>query len=152
DLYVVSGGNEYNEAASALQDRLYINDGHGRFHKATDALPREMVSGSRVVAADYDGDGAIDLFVGGRVAPWAYGTDPQSLLLHNDGKGHFTDATATLAPELAHIGMVTDAVWRDVDGDGRLDLRSEERRVGKGRWIGRAAWWVRRVAKVGDVV
>ncbi len=122
DLYVVSGGNEYNEAATALQDRLYLNDGHGKFHKAADALSREMVSGSRVVAADYDGDGAIDLFVGGRVVPWSYGADPPSMLLHNDGKGHFTDVTSTLAPELVHIGMVTDAVWRDIDGDGRLDL------------------------------
>jgi enediyne biosynthesis protein E4 len=122
DLYVVSGGNEYSEAASALQDRLYLNDGRGRFHKAVGSLPREMVSGSRVVAADYDGDGSIDLFVGGRVVPWSYGMPGQSLLLHNDGKGHFTDVTSARAPELVHIGMVTDAVWRDVDGDGRLDL------------------------------
>ena len=54
--------------------------------------------------------------------PWRYGTDPQSLLLHNDGRGHFTNVTAKLAPELEHVGMVTDATWRDVDGDGRLDL------------------------------
>jgi hypothetical protein len=122
DLYVVSGGNEYSAGASALQDRLYLNDGHGHFRKATGALPAESNSGSRVVAADYDGDGAIDLFVGGRVVPWAYGMDPESMLLKNDGKGHFTDVTAKLAPELEHIGMVTDAVWRDVDGDGLLDL------------------------------
>ena len=122
DLYVVSGGNEYSEAASALQDRLYLNDGRGRFHKGTDNLPREMVSGSRVVAADYDGDGAVDLFVGGRVVPWNYGMPGQSLLLHNDGKGHFKDVTSSLAPELAKVGMVTDAAWQDVDGDGRLDL------------------------------
>ena len=122
DLYVVSGGNEYSEGASALQDRLYLNDGHGHFKKAVGAIPPEANSGSRVVAADYDGDGAIDLFVGGRVVPWQYGTDPRSMLLKNDGRGHFTDVTARLAPELEHIGMVTDAVWRDVDGDGRLDL------------------------------
>lgn len=122
DLYVVSGGNEFNEGASALQGRLYINDGHGRFHKAVDALQRAYYSGSRVVAADYDGNGTIDLFVGGRVSPWAYGADPPSMLLRNDGKGHFTDVTATLAPELARVGMVTDAVWCDVDHDGRLDL------------------------------
>ncbi|MEO5817698.1 MAG: VCBS repeat-containing protein [Gemmatimonadaceae bacterium] len=123
DLYVVSGGNEYSEGASALQDRLYLGDGRGHFRKAPEgSLPAESSSGSRVVAADYDGDGAIDLFVGGRVTPWRYGTDPQSMLLKNDGKGHFTNVTATLAPELEHIGMVTDAVWRDVDGDGRLDL------------------------------
>jgi hypothetical protein len=122
DLYVVSGGNEYSEGAQPLQDRLYINDGGGKFHKAEGYLPIEWNSGSRVAAADYDGDGHVDLFVGGRVMPWAYGADPKSMLLRNDGKGHFTDVTAKLAPELEHVGMVTDAIWRDIDGDGRLDL------------------------------
>jgi hypothetical protein len=122
DLYVVSGGNEFSEGASALQDRLYLNDGRGHFRKAANNLPAESGSGSRVVPGDYDGDGAIDLFVGGRVVPGHYGIDPASMLLHNDGHGRFTDVTATAAPELTHIGMVTDAVWRDVDRDGRLDL------------------------------
>ena len=122
DLYVVSGGSEYSEGASPLQDRLYLNDGRGHLSKAENALPPESSAGSRVAAADYDGDGAVDLFVGGRVVPWRYGTDPQSLLLHNDGRGHFTNVTAKLAPALEHVGMVTDATWRDVDGDGRLDL------------------------------
>ncbi len=122
DLYVVSGGSEYSEGASALQDRLYLNDGRGRFRKAANSLPAEFESGSRAVAADFDGDGAIDLFVGGRVVPWRYGIDPRSMLLRNDGQGKFTDVTTKAAPELEHIGMVTDAVWRDVDGDGRVDL------------------------------
>ncbi len=122
DLYVVSGGNEFSAMAPALQDRLYLNDGHGHFHKAVGALPPEDISGSPVAAADYDGDGDVDLFVGGRVVPWHYGADPRSMLLQNDGHGHFTDVTALLAPELQHVGMVTDAIWRDVDGDGRLDL------------------------------
>ena len=122
DLYVVSGGTEYGELAPALQDRLYLNDGHGVFHKATDALPMEGNSGSRVVAVDYDGDGDLDLFVGSRSVPWRYGIDPVSMLLRNDGKGHFTDVTAQLAPQLAKVGMVTDAVWQDIDGDGRPDL------------------------------
>src|SRR5438309_2626081 len=122
DLYVVSGGSEYSPLAPALQDRLYLNDGRGRFHKATGSLPAEDNSGSRVVAADYDGDGDIDLFVGGRVVPWHYGADPRSMLLQNDGHGHFTDVTRRLAPDLEHVGMVTDAAWRDVDGDRRPDL------------------------------
>src|SRR2546427_7529162 len=122
DLYVVSGGNEFSSMSPALQDRLYLNDVRGHFRKATGNLPAEYISGSRVVAADYDGDGDVDLFVGGRVVPGRYGVDPQSMLLQNDGHGHFTDVTAQLAPELAHIGMVTDAVWQDVGGDGRLDL------------------------------
>ncbi|MEX2154012.1 MAG: VCBS repeat-containing protein [Gemmatimonadaceae bacterium] len=122
DLYVVSGGSEYSAGAPGLQDRLYLNDGRGQFRKTEGYLPIESTSGSRVVAADYDGDGDIDLFVGGRVVPWSYGIDPPSMLLRNDGTGHFADVTATLVPELQRIGMVTDAVWRDVDGDGRRDL------------------------------
>src|SRR5262249_55190716 len=122
DLYVVSGGNEYSAGASALQDRLYLNDGHGHFHKAACPLPVQPNSGSRVVAPDYDGAGASDMCVGGSVVPWQYGMDRASMLLKNDGKGPFANVTAKLAPELEHIGMVTDASWVDVDGDGRLDL------------------------------
>ncbi|HET9011413.1 MAG TPA: VCBS repeat-containing protein, partial [Gemmatimonadaceae bacterium] len=96
--------------------------GRGHFRKTASNLPYESASGSRVVPGDYDGDGAIDLFVGGRVVPGHYGIDPASMLLRNDGRGKFTDVTAVAAPELAHVGMVTDAVWRDVDRDGRLDL------------------------------
>jgi hypothetical protein len=122
DLYVVSGGSEFSDMAPALQDRLYLNDGRGTFRKTTDRLPPMNVSGSRVRAADFDGDGDVDLFVGGRVVPWQYGIDPVSLLLANDGRGYFTDVTAQAAPGLARIGMVTDAAWTDVDGDGRVDL------------------------------
>ena len=122
DLYVVSGGSEFSSMAPALQDRLYLNDGRGHFHKASGSLPPEDISGSRVAAADFDGDGDVDLFVGGRVVPWRYGADPQSMLLQNDGRGRFSDVTKRLAPELAHVGMVTDALWQDVDGDGRVDL------------------------------
>jgi hypothetical protein len=122
DLYVVSGGSEFSDLAPALQDRLYLNDGRGQFRKTTGNLPSESSSGSRVAAADFDGDGDIDLFVGGRVVPGRYGIDPMSMLLKNDGRGRFTDATRQTAPELARIGMVTDALWQDVDRDGRVDL------------------------------
>ncbi len=122
DLYVVTGGTEFSQMAPALEDRLYLNDGKGNFRKAVGALPPLYLSGSRAAAADYDGNGTIDLFVGGRSVPWSYGVDPQSVLLKNDGKGHFTDVTDKLAPGLSHVGMVTDAIWRDVDGDGKLDL------------------------------
>ena len=122
DLYVVSGGNEFSDMAPALQDRLYLNDGQGNFRKAEGHLPASNVSGSRVVAHDFDDDGDTDLFIGGRVVPWRYGLDPNSVLLRNDGRGRFRDVTQELAPELAHVGMVTDALWQDVDGDGRADL------------------------------
>jgi enediyne biosynthesis protein E4 len=122
DLYVATGGSEYSEEAPALADRLYLNDGKGNFRIAVGALPPLTLSNSRVAAADFDGDGAIDLFVGGRSVPGRYGIDPQSVLLKNDGRGHFTDVTDKAAPGLSHIGMVTDAVWKDVDGDGKPDL------------------------------
>jgi enediyne biosynthesis protein E4 len=162
DLYVVSGGNEYSEGASALQDRLYLNDGRGTFRTAVGALPNESVSGSRVAPADFDGDGDTDLFVGGRLVPWRYGIDPPSMLLRNDGRGHFTDATEQVAPGLSRVGMVTDAIWRDLDGDGRLDLVvvgewmpiTVFRNAGRGkleRWnvpgLGKShGWWNRIVA------
>jgi hypothetical protein len=121
DLYVVSGGNEYSDRAPALQDRLYLNDGRGAFTRTEGRLPAEFGSGSRVVPADYDSDGDVDLFVGGRAVPWRYGTSPRSMLLRNDG-GRFTDVASELAPSLADAGMVTDAAWLDIDADGRLDL------------------------------
>ena len=122
DLYVVTGGNEFSEGAATLLDRLYLNDGKGNFRKSVNAIPPIAQSGSRVAAVDYDGDGAIDLFIGGRSVPGRYGIDPQSVLLRNDGKGHFTDITDRMAPGLSRVGMVTDALWKDVDGDGRPDL------------------------------
>ena len=122
DLYVVSGGSEFSDISPALQDRLYLNDGRGRFTKSADRLPAETQSGSRAVAVDYDGDGDMDLFVGSRSVPWRYGEDPASLLLRNDGRGRFANVTAQLAPGLERVGMVTDAVWEDVDGDRRPDL------------------------------
>ncbi|MDH5197120.1 MAG: VCBS repeat-containing protein, partial [Gemmatimonadota bacterium] len=118
----VSGGSDFAETAPALQDRLYLNEGQGRFRKADALLPPLIVSGSRPAAADFDADGDIDLFVGGRVVPRRYGIDPRSVLLENDGRGRFRDVTAQVAPELARVGMVTDAVWHDMDDDGRLDL------------------------------
>ncbi len=122
DLYVVSGGSEFSDLAPALQDRLYLNDGRGTFRKAGGYLPNMNVSGSRAVPADIDGDGDLDLFVGGRVVPWRYGLDPRSVLLQNDGLGRYVDVTERVAPDLARVGMVTDALWTDVDGDARLDL------------------------------
>ena len=112
----MTGGSEFSDLAPALEDRLYHGDGHGRFRKTTGMLPPLFGSGSRVaVSQDY-------VFVGGRVVPGRYGITPQSTLLKNDGRGHFTDVTAQVAPELARVGMVTDALWVDVDHDGRLDL------------------------------
>ncbi|HVF96525.1 MAG TPA: VCBS repeat-containing protein, partial [Flavisolibacter sp.] len=121
DLYAVSGSYEIPPGDAVAQDRLFINNGKGRFRKATSALPKETVNGSCVKAADFDGDGDLDLFVGGRVVSGAYPSAPQSFLFKNTG-GKFTDVTAELCPQLQTIGMVTDALWSDADGDGKIDL------------------------------
>ena len=122
DLYVVSGGNEFAPSAPPLEDRLYLNDGRGQFTETRGRIPDLDQSGSVVVPADVDRDGDLDLFVGGRVVPIRYGVAPRSYVLENDGTGTFTDATDRLAPDVADLGMVTDAHWTDVDGDGQKDL------------------------------
>jgi len=122
DLYVVSGGNEFKPNSGSYQDRLYINDGKGNFKRDKDALPKEFTSGSCAVACDFNKDGAIDLFVGGRVTPGSYPLAPRSYLLQNDGNGRFRDVTASVCPELMNIGLVTSAIWTDFDQDGWPDL------------------------------
>lgn len=122
DLYIVSGGNEYDPGHPMYQDRLYRNDGKGKFTLSINTLPKIGASGSCVVAADYDRDGDLDLFVGGRVLPTGYPQSPQSYLLENDGKGRFEDVTARVCPALERPGMVTSALWTDFDNDGWWDL------------------------------
>ncbi len=121
DLYVASGGNEYEGNAEVLKDRLYINDGKGHFTRSAD-FPALYGNKSVVRVADFDKDGDLDIFVGGRVDAGIYGKPPTSYLLQNDGKGHFTVVTSSLIPGLTHLGMITDAAWVDVDKDGWPDL------------------------------
>ncbi len=121
DLYVVSGGNEFAAGSKYYQDRLYYNDGHGQFKWDTTALPIETASGSCVIACDFDQDGDLDLFVGGRINPQHYPESGNSFLLENNN-GKFTDVTDQKAPGLKNIGMVNAAIWSDVNNDHRPDL------------------------------
>jgi enediyne biosynthesis protein E4 len=122
DLLVTKGGNSLPAGSAEYQPRLFLNDGHGGFRAAPDdALPPLAVSAGAVAAADFDHSGRLGLFIGGRDQPGEYPLPPQSALLANRG-GKFEDVTDTLAPGLRNVGMVTSALWTDVDGDGWPDL------------------------------
>ncbi|MEO5682150.1 MAG: VCBS repeat-containing protein [Chitinophagaceae bacterium] len=122
DLYVAGGGYEFDESSPAFQDRLYLNDGKGNFTKKQNALPVLLASKACVKAADIDGDGDQDLFVGGRLVPGKYPAAPRSYILLNDGRGNFTDATQQVCAKLLQPGMVTDALWTDLNNDKLPDL------------------------------
>lgn len=120
DLYVARGGYSLFEVNTvSLQDELYMNDGQGNLHLSTGKLPNVSASSKSCVRPyDYDGDGDLDLFVGGRVVPGRYPEAPVSYLLQNQGNGQFAIAPTPFTL----VGMVTDARWADLDGDGRVDL------------------------------
>ncbi len=122
DLLVTRGGNTLPAGAPEYQPRLLLNDGHGGFLPAPeDALPPLPINAGAVAAADFDHSGRLGLFIGGRFVPGRYPSAPQSALLANRG-GRFEDVTDALAPGLRAVGMVTSAIWSDVDGDGWPDL------------------------------
>jgi hypothetical protein len=122
DILITGSGTGLSVGSPEYQPRLYLNDGRGGFRPApADALPPLSISAGVVVAADFDHDGRLDVFVGGRVLPGQYPLAPRSALLANRG-GRFEDATDALAPGLREVGMVTAALWSDADGDGWLDL------------------------------
>ena len=122
DLYVVSGGNEYEGPYKTLLDRLYLNDGNGNFQHSKKSLPEMYVNSSCVASADIDGDGDQDLFVGGRSVSGNYGVIPRSYILENRGGGKFEDITAKINENLIYPGLVTDASWKDLNNDQLPDL------------------------------
>ncbi len=126
DLYVVSGGNEYSPQDPRYQDRLYLNNSRGQFSRSQNVLPDFYTSGSVVKPCDYDQDGDTDLLITGRLVPGRYPEPATSTLLQNQwrerGELTFEDVTKSQAPELDSLGMVTDAVWTDLNGDGQVDL------------------------------
>ncbi|HVT73725.1 MAG TPA: FG-GAP-like repeat-containing protein [Lacunisphaera sp.] len=121
DVLLTRAGAGLPAGAAEYQPQLYLNDGRGGFRPAPDALPPLPISAGTVAAADFDRDGRLDLFVGGRLLPGQYPLPARSVLLANRG-GHFEDVTDRLAPGLGECGLVTSALWSDVDGDGWPDL------------------------------
>lgn len=121
DLYVGSGGYQAPAGDALYQDRLYLNDGNGQFRLVTDALPPIRQPSSAVIALDWDSDGDEDLLLCGRAVSGRYPESPSCYLLENQG-GKFVDVTDRLAPALAQVGMVTDALWLPVEGQALPDL------------------------------
>lgn len=121
DLIVVSGGNEFPENHALYQDRLYLNDGKGNFSKSKNSLPSSTQSGSKIIAADYNDDGFIDVLILGRHVPGKYPSPANSLLLENKG-GYFSNVTTEKAPSLINLGMATDAIWCDINSDEKIDI------------------------------
>lgn len=133
DLVIVTGGNEFSPNDPELEDRLYRNDGKGKFTRVPNGLPGGNHSGSCVVPADYDGDGDMDLFIGGRCVPGKFPAPARSVLYRND-KGTFVDVTDKVAPGLSRCGLTSQAVWVDIDKDKDLDL------VVVGQWMTPRVW------------
>ncbi len=124
DLYVCSGGVEHSKFSANYLDRLYINDGKGNYTLSDQKLPTitKFHSSSAVVVADIDNDSDLDLFVGERTIPNAYGSPGSGFILINDGKGQFSDESLKLAPGFKDLGMITDAVFIDINNDNYKDL------------------------------
>jgi enediyne biosynthesis protein E4 len=122
DLIIGTGGNEYYGTDEHLLPRVYLNDGKAGFKKLQNAFTDINATASCVVANDFNGDGFVDLFLGGRTVPWNYGEIPRSYLLQNDGTGKFADVTEKYTSELSKVGMVTNAIWFDIDKDNSKDL------------------------------
>lgn len=119
DYLVGPGGNEYREGVKAFTAIFYENDGKGKFVKADNKAPSILGQIGCIKPFDFDSDGDLDIFAGGKVVPGAYGLTPRSFLIRNEGKGQWTDITNEFT---GPIGMVTDAVWTDVNNDKLVDL------------------------------
>jgi enediyne biosynthesis protein E4 len=122
DLLVCAGGNAVLPSGPQLQHRLFLNDGKGNFKAAVNAFPATKDNISVAITNDFDGDGDLDLFVGAGFVSGSYGSTPQSHVYINNGKGSFSDMPAKSCKGITDAGMITSAVWADMDGDHKAEL------------------------------
>lgn len=134
DLYVGSGGNAYGPREVFNFDRIYLNDGSGKFNFSMNSLPPLGENTSSVAIHDVNGDGFPDIFVGASVVTGNYGAYPRAFLLLNDGKGRFREVTQQFFGEDFRPGMVQKAIWEDITGNGQKEL------VLAGEWMGIQAY------------
>ncbi|HTE00640.1 MAG TPA: VCBS repeat-containing protein [Mucilaginibacter sp.] len=130
DIIVGVGGNADEAETPIYFPRFFENDGKGHFHRNSEKTIHAAVNASIITACDYDKDGHLDLFIGGRSVPGLYGSSPKSFVMHNDGTGHFTDVSKEVFGGDNKLGMVTAAKWADLDNDGYPDL------IVAGNWMG----------------
>ncbi|MDB5032723.1 VCBS repeat-containing protein [Mucilaginibacter sp.] len=130
DLIVTVGGNADEAGTPVYFPRFFENDGKGNLKRNPDKTIHAAVNASIIEACDYDKDGSLDLFIGGRSVPGLYGSSPKSYIFHNDGKGKFKDVSTEMFGADTHLGMVTAAKWVDIDNNGYPDL------VVTGNWMG----------------
>lgn len=122
DLLITEGSTEFGKSATMNIPRLYKNDGKGNFISDDNAFSEDITTISQAVAvADYDTDGDMDIFIGGRILATQYPLSPHSYILQND-KGKFIDVTKNVCPALEKPGMITGAAWTDFDNDKNIDL------------------------------
>ena len=132
DIYLASGGNEFKSDSQGYEDRFYENKGNLVFERNISAIPDTRISGLEVSVSDFDHDGDLDLFVGGRLSPKKYPYPSNSRILENQstsGNIRFVDVTQEKNPMLTNIGLVTTSKWVDIDGDSWEDL------VVAGEWM-----------------
>lgn len=134
DLFVGSGGYEFDGNDTLLQNRLYINRGKGLFTKSKNALPKDVINDNAVSVADFDGDRLPDLFNGGFCVPGKYPEPSGSQLLLNDGKGNFLKQNDSWLPHFNKHNLVTSSAIADIDKDGKQDL------IIAGHWMGIEVW------------
>ncbi|WP_229254690.1 VCBS repeat-containing protein [Dyadobacter linearis] len=161
DLLIVSGSNEFKDDDDILQPKLFLGDGKGGFSKSN-GLPGLKINASCIAVADYDKDGDQDIFIGSRLKSGQYGIDPPSYLLTNDGTGNFKNYTKRYISQVEQLGMITDAIWADLDGDtypeliavgdwmpvtvfknngGKLDLGKQEFKNEASNPVKTNGWW-----------